>query len=131
MQWLIDIILEMIRAVGMFVNRGDPNLAELTIINIIPDGNWHDFDISGIIDKDAHAVLLSYWIINTNINRWIQFRPKSNVNDFNMSRIQTEVANVGISGDLVVPLDENHELQYKSVLTNWAFVRITVKGWWF
>lgn len=134
MQWLIDIVKAWIEAQGYlttsFVDRGDPAGPDFGTGDIIADDTWRELDLSGIVPANTKAILFLCRVKNIDTGVWLYFRKAGNSNEENTSRAVTQVSNVWRYIDRVCPISDDRKIEYKSSVTTWLFVRITVKGWW-
>ncbi len=113
-----------------FVDRGDPAAADLVLGGMVADGNWHDWDISGIVPAGSKAVLLEIWIANTDTFKTISIRTDGNANWFNVKFLTTQVANIAIQSEGTIPLPVSRIIEYNLPAGGWTAIFITVKGWW-
>ena len=135
MQWLIDLIKEWIIAQGYlthgFVDRGDPAARDFVTGDFTTDGNWHDLDLSGIIPAGAKGICFICYIKDDLAAVFIDFRKKGNVNEENKSTIRSEAAGLWRYEDLTCAVSTDRKIEYKSTVTTFDFIRMTVKNWWF
>ena len=116
---------------GGFGDRGDPSSFDYTEADLTTDGGWYDLDLSSIITSSAAtAVALRVTIQDDAAGSYVQFRKNGNSNTTNVSTLRTQVANVSIDGDLIVPLDSNRTIEYRTSNTTFSNIYIAVKGWW-
>lgn len=114
-----------------FVDRGDPSTIDVTVGNLTTDGNWYDWDLSGIVkDTNAKSVLLRLTMLDDNVGKKVSFRKKGVTNDQNVSDHRTQIANQIRREDTVVALDQNNVIQYYITNTTWDAINIVVGGWW-
>jgi len=130
MQWLVDLVIEAIGIPPVFIDRGDPAVADFAVGDLTADGAWHNLDLSGIVPANASAVLLHAGIRDNLIGQNTYIRRKGNVNWENSCRMITQVANLAISQDIVCPIGSNGLLEYNLSATVWTSIGIRVKGWW-
>lgn len=130
MQWLIDIIKELIHGQLGFFNRGDPGAPDWTQATLTADWNWHVLDCSAIVPEDARAIVLNIGIMDDIVARRIHIRKFGNVNTFNRSELRTQVAFLHIFQDVTCPCDSSRRLEYRMTNAIWDFATIIVKGWW-
>lgn len=113
----------------VYVDRGDPAAFDFDKDDFTVVQTWTDLDLSSIVPAGTIAVALfiaAYW---SGANPWILFRKKGNVNEINMSGLQTQLAYISMFSDLIVSVDENRKIQY------WSYgpptsCSVAVKGWW-
>ena len=135
MQWLVDLIMERIWAeingFGIFVDRGDPGVADFRVHQFTKDNAWHDMDLSSIVPDKALAVLLRVTIATSATAGLIDFRKNGNVFPVNQATVGHEVANLQGFGDIVIALDENRIIEYKvKIQPTYHVLSTTVGGWW-
>lgn len=134
MQWFIDIILELVAQVGYlttgFVDRGDPATPDKQVGDWIKDGTYHDYDISSIVPVGTKGIAYRIIAQTTTISKSVFIRTKGNSNLSNLTQIITQVANVSIGQDGIVPVGTNRIIQYKLTPATWTFLSFTIKGWW-
>lgn len=131
MQYLIDIITEIVRNNGMYVHRGDPPLFDFTILDLTADNAWHDLDLSAIVPANAHAVNLITNISGTQAFRNVKLRSKAVAGTINVLTVWNQVANVKLGGCFAVAVDSNRMMQYKISHVSLNLVSFVVSGWWF
>ena len=134
MQWLIDIVYDAVMAqlaaAGIFANRGDPAAADWTQLTLSQDGAWHTLDLSAIVPAGAKAVLFAASISSPLPSRILQLRRHGNANTLAVSKIETQVAGVTRSRDLICPVDSDRKADYYVSSPVWIAISLTVKGWW-
>lgn len=134
LQWLIDIILELVAALGYlttaFVNRGDPHSQDWDHATLTFDGAWHDLDLSSIVPINTRAVVLRVAWQATLLPFYINFRRKGNVDWPNVAECRNLVSGIVHHVDKTVAVDSNREIQYKAYITAPSMLLITVAGWW-
>ena len=113
-----------------YVDRGDPAAYDLTVGDMTNDGNWQDWDLSGIVDSDAKAVVLRLVCQDNIVGKNVYFRTKGNSNTYNISDHRTIIANQVRRADTVVALDANQQIQYNASNTTWSSITVVVAGWW-
>lgn len=134
MQWLIDIVQKWIVAQGYllhsFVDRGDPVNHDFITGNFTKDFTWYELDLSGIVPAGATAVLIHVEARTALANAPFILRTAGNVNTRNVSFLTTQVANIAMTYDFVIPLDAARKIEYTLFPVVWPVVNLTVKGWW-
>jgi len=113
-----------------FVDRGDPSAVDFTETSLTTDGTWRDLDLSAIVGAGAKAVLLSVRITDNQTATEFSFRKNGNSNTINISKLNTQVANLPFYLDVIVPLDANGKIEYMGSNTPFSDISITVRGWW-
>lgn len=113
-----------------FVDRGDNAAWDITTGDITADGNYNNWDISGVIDSDAKAVLIAGTIKDGVAGLVVKLREDGNSNDRNASELRTQVANVNMSSDAIIPVGPSGILEINAAPTTWSTIAFSVKGWW-
>ncbi len=113
-----------------FVDRGDPAAHDFIKTDFTRDGAWHELDLSGIVPAGAKAVSLALTIRSSTVMALCKFRTKGNANEINRSMAWTQVANIWVGNDLVVPLSSDRKIEYNIANIVWTFIKLNVKGWW-
>lgn len=135
MQWLFDIVLDMvwndIYLKGIYRHRGDPADFDFTTLNFITDGAWHELDLSSIVPENAKGVSLALRIRASTIDRAASFRIAGQAQPYNSSRATTQVANQVYTSDINVAVDTDRKIEYNFANITWHLITLTVKGWWF
>ena len=129
MQWLLDIAKELFGTPRGFVDRGDPANTDWSPGNLIGDDAWHDLDLSSIVPADTVAVVLRISMVQLLLNNQIDFRKKGHVNFPNVAESRPQAVNRGIQYDKTVACDSNRFIQYRLTTPTWAFLGITLIGW--
>lgn len=141
MQWLIDIILELIQPLldalkvtihGQlgFFDRGDPAAVDFTTVNFTTDNAWHDLDLSGIVPANAQSVLFSVVLNDNFIARGFRIRKKGNINGINVCRLDLLIANIDHYADWTCPVNSDRLIEYRATAGAWNTIVLSVKGWW-
>jgi hypothetical protein len=94
LQWLIDIIKEIIHGQLGYFHRGDPGSADFTLGDLTVDNDWHDLDLSAIVPANAQAINLKVNIRANVISNRFAIRRKDVSNEWNTLVVWTQVANV-------------------------------------
>jgi hypothetical protein len=128
--WMSQTVRYLRDYLGAFHDRGDPAAVDFDLTDLTTDGDWHDLDLSSIVDEDAKAVVLYVYLADDAHTSYIRFRKNGNTNDFNYSQIRSQVADIYINGDLIVALDDDQVIEYQTTNTTFNAIAITVKGWW-
>lgn len=119
-----------LKADSIFTDRGDPADWDYTQADLTTDGTWRDLDLSSIVPDGAKAVLLYVELLDDSVGAHIRFRKNGNSNSINISRVRTQITNLFIDQDLVIPCDANRIIEYNTSPIVFTTIRITVKGWW-
>lgn len=132
MQWLFDIILDMVESAGFlksaFVDRGDPASVDFDTDDFTKDSGWHDLDLSAIVPAGAKAVVFHVILVGEDATT-IYFRTKGNVNNFNMSTISAVFGFSAFRADMICPLNTDRFLSYNAGSVVCTILDFTVKGW--
>lgn len=135
MQWLIDIVKEWCAGQGYLTqamfNRGDAEFVDFAVGDWIADNTWREKDLSGIIPEGAKGFSAAVNIRANAINKVAQFRMHGNIRGINVSKIQTQVANVSILQDITQLISDDRIMEYRISTFAWATINFTVKSWWF
>lgn len=130
MQWLIDIIKEVIHGQLGFFNRGDAVAKDFSIGNFTADNAWHDLDLSGIIPENAKAVLCRIRLRSTAISSIARFRTKGFVGNDNQAQPGIMVADLMHWYDIIVLPDADRIVEYRMSAGFWVNIDLTIGGWW-
>lgn len=134
MQWLLDIVLEMVANAGFiktsFVDRGDPANEDFDQGDLTIDFMWHELDLSAIVPSGASAIALRVLLLNTGIGQEIICKKHGNINFYNVGTVITQVANTIIEATLIIPVDESRKIDYVVWVGGWLGIDLTVLGWW-
>lgn len=115
-----------------YVDRGDPADWDFDLTDLTTDSNWHDLDLSGIVAAGgaSHLVHILIYILDDTSEKYITFQEKGNVNSYNTDPLYTQVANIYNAGSLLVMMDGDRIIQYKTSNTTFSGIYILVRGWW-
>jgi hypothetical protein len=106
---------------------------DFVLTDLTTDGAWHDLDLSvaGIaVSPGARFVLISALIQDDAAGSSIFLRQNGNSNEIQCSFLYTQVANIYVGKDIIVPCDATGKIEYKATNTTWSGIFLTVKGWW-
>lgn len=117
-------------AAGVYVDRGDPAVADNATGEFTKDDAWHNYDLSSIVPAGAKTILIRVLAATTAAGHQFALRKEGNSNAINMAQVRTQVANVVISQDLIVSCDANRVLEYFATNATWSTLNVTVAGWW-
>lgn len=112
-----------------YTDRGDPAAWDFDVDDLTTDGTWRDLDLSSIVPAGATAVHLFVKIRDDNIDRVFLLKEKGNANDYNVTAMRTQVANLYIPYDCIVSCDGNRKLEYWASNITWTQILIIVRGW--
>lgn len=115
---------------AMFTDRGDPAAADKIASGLIIDSAFHDWDLSAIVPAGATSVLLRVVANNTSASATLLLRKNGNSNSANVTRLDTQVANIYVFADAVVPCDSNRIIEYYVANSGTWNITLTVAGWW-
>jgi len=113
-----------------FVDRGDPAAFDRTVADFTVDNSWHDLDLSAIVPAGAVAVVLKLQLKTGLPEKYIYFRKNGNVNNYNVSFLNTQVTNIWVGGDLIVAVDTARKVEYMATAYGWTAINLVVAGWW-
>lgn len=130
MQWLFNIIRNLVSQDVGFVDRGDPTGYDFSTRDFTADNNWRDLNLGSIVPEHAVAVLLRVRVMTTSGYRLIRFRKNGNVNVGNLANVATVDAGFMIWEDIVVACDVNRMIEYRAIVAEWTYLDVTVGGWW-
>lgn len=135
MQWIINIIMEMIEAAGYikaaYVNRGAPALWDFATGDFTKDGAFHDLDLSSIVPAGAKAVHCRLYIRAGTVAAQALFAKKGDGASKNLTQAFIQVSLVKYSVDFFCALDENRFIEYKFDNITWTSINLCVRGWIF
>ena len=115
---------------GLFIDRGTRSSADITSWAL--DSTWHDLDLSAIVPAGAKAVLLHAYIAASAAGMMVRFRKKGYTTsaECNCSDLWTQVKDIRIYADLVVPCDTDRKIQYWATNAGITELAATIGGWW-
>lgn len=116
-------------AAAGFVDRGDVATVDFNETSLSVTGTWTDLDLSSIVDSGATAVLLRVLGVDGSVDTTLSIRENGNSNAVNIGRIDTNVANIPITNDMIIPLSSDRIIEYLQDVDMDTAV-IIVKGWW-
>ena len=112
-----------------YVDRGDAESADFAIGDFTTDGDFHDLDLSSIIDAGAKLVVLRVYINDDQIESSLVLRKNGNSDDKNTNRITMLVANVGMHSTFLVAPDSSGLIEYQATNRTWTTMSFFVLGW--
>ncbi|MBA7695001.1 hypothetical protein ES703_103618 [subsurface metagenome] len=130
MQWLIDIIKELIHGQLGYFYRGDPAVHDFDLLDLTIDGAWHDLDLSAIVPEGAKCVNLITNLRNQFVGVQIRIRRKGQVNIINSLTVWSQTAIVRLGGLFPVNLNADRVIEYNITPGGWTLIKISVAGWW-
>ena len=113
---------------GQYVDRGDHDANDFEVGSFSTDPGWHDLNLSGIVPAGAIAVHISVAVSGPQSGWTTWFRENGNVNSSNSARIITQVAGIAIFQDMIVVLDSNRIIEYRTV-EYMTEIDFNVRGW--
>ena len=114
-----------------FTDRGDPSGHDKTVEDFICNNQWYDWDLSSIVPKGAKAILLSCRVLTPiDGGRPIEFRKKGNTNDYAITQVITQAANVLMTGTVTVPCNADRIIQYRTNSVTYSIIDVVILGWW-
>jgi len=144
MQWLIDIIKEWIEGVPYatqqwvedqnylthaYVCRGDHSAYDFTLPDFVIAAVFHDRLLSPPAPENTSAVAFSLEFRNSIVGAWIRFRTKGYTGTHNLAVCQSQVANIARTKTIIIPTDEDGQIQYAMFPAGWIALNLIVKGW--
>jgi len=111
------------------VDIGDPSTFSYTKTTLSLNGTWQDLDLSSFLTDTTTHVLLYVVIEDDLVETEIMFRKRGNQAEKNIAKLRTQVANVIIDANFIVPVDVDQKIQYKATNTGWGFCNIVVCGY--
>lgn len=130
MQWLIDIVKELIHGQLGFFDRGDPTSPDWTLPDFVADGEWRDLDLSAIVPENARVVAFHCQATCGDVSKQIRFRTRGNVYSANVSGLRAITTGFAVRQDLLIACDVDLFVQYALQPGDWHTLELTVKGWW-
>lgn len=145
MQWLFDIIEEMMEAAGFalqswvqaqgylttgYIDRGPSLLNDWDENDLTQDGLWHTLDMSAVIPAGAKAVNLHYRGLDANVGRILFMRPAGDTTIVGTCFVRNQVANVAVGGWAATSISSDRKVEYKSLAPGYTTINFKVRGWW-
>ena len=134
MQWLIQAAIDQVIAdIGgppIFIDRGDPIVADFSIGDFTLDGNVHFLDLSGIVSAGAKAVTFQSHLECVVPNVRVQLFRAGNLNATNRSEAIVQIANQDWYQEMLVACNEARNIAYRFTFAPWTITDFTIKGWW-
>ena len=117
---------------GQFVDRGNATNEDFEEGVLTTNGTWIELDLSAIVPSGAKAVLIYNRILDGSTNQIFGMKTAGNASNFNVSNLTTNVANLNMEGDKIIPMpsDDSRKIEYRGSNTVFTAIDITVKGWW-
>lgn len=115
---------------GYYTDRGDPTAVDFDVNDFTTDETWNDLDLSGIVDSGTTAVLLKVIVKDGAVESTMLFRKNGNSNEHNAGGIQTQVVDVAMTSDIIVPCDSDGVIEYNGSNLTFSAIDVVVKGWW-
>lgn len=112
-----------------FSDRGDPEEDDFTGSDFTKDSDWHELDLSSIVPSGVKLVLLRVFVVNSAAQKVCMFKKNGNYEDYNVAGFTTQVAGIGIGGDVWVVPDSNRKIAYWFQTGTWSVANVTVAGW--
>jgi len=112
-----------------FVDRGDPSAYDFEPEDFTDDYQWHDLDLSSIVDRNAKCVVLTILMKSPTVDAEITLRKNGNTNERNYSRQYIQAANQAIVAQLIVSPDNNGVIEYKVSNVVWTCLHVCIVGW--
>jgi len=115
----------------MFVDRGDAAGYDWDETTLTTKETWTDLDCSSVVPANAKAILFHVILEDDSIEVSFRLRENGNNNIINVGSLITQVSNVAITNDIVVPCDSNRIVEYYISNVTWSRIDLVIKGWWF
>jgi len=109
--------------------RGEPGGFDFDQGDLTTDEAWHDLDLSSIIPAGTVAVDLVVSVTDETAGNVIYFRKNGLASNYTSPKIRTQVANIQITDNILVPVDSNGKIEYLTTNTTWTEIKIVVSGW--
>lgn len=116
-------------SMSCYVDRGDPVNYDFKGADFTCDGSYYDLDLSTIVPSGVNAVHLRVVANADAINETLEFRENGNSNSANEGWFYTQVAKQAIAFDFICSCDSNQVIEYAISSGNYAFLNLTVRGW--
>jgi len=133
MQWLFDIIEEIMEAAGFlktsYVDRGTYVGADWNQNDFTFDNTWRELDLSAIVPAGAKAVCLRLRFGCDDISWRIRLRPKGTTSHLHTCVQGTQIANVTIGANPCLGCDADRKIEYRSTPTTNLEFFVNVRGW--
>lgn len=134
MQWLFDIVEEMMEAAGFlkaaYIDRGTHPASDFVLGDLVVDGVFHDLDLSSIVPVGAKGVNIHIPAKSTVITDVFYLKPKSHPVTFASCTIRPQIANHITCIRRAFAIDSDRIMEYRFTGVGWNYIRLTVKGWW-
>lgn len=114
----------------IFVDRGNPAVDDRETGDFTKDGTWRDWDLSAIVPAGAKAVLLKVFAQATVAGAAFIVRKDGNSTGATTAGLITQVANGPLMNMLTVAISEAGVIEYNASNHTWAYLYVTVCGWW-
>lgn len=113
-----------------YVNRGDENNWDFQKGDLTADANWHDLDLSSIVDPEAKLIHLRAVIqYSVAAGKVVSFRKNGSSSYRNVLYQYTQNTSQYIALDGLVECDSNNVIEYQVSNVVWDFLSIYVRGW--
>lgn len=134
MQWLFDIIEEMMEAAGFikhsYTDRGTYGPNDFENGDFTIDGAWHELDLSAIIPEGTTAVALRCGFHSDVVGWFCKLRKHGTEVNLRTSVGVQQVATIKRSFTTTVGVSEDRKIDYSfSPAANLA-IGLLVRGWW-
>ena len=123
---------ELITTYGFFHDRGLVTAADFSLAGtpLVTDATWRNIDISSIVPVDTKAVLCRVTVEDNATMSIFYLKNNTGATDLNVSQITTQVANIALQMDCIVPVGSDRILKYWGTNTTFTDITILIKGWW-
>lgn len=129
MQWLIDLVLDKIRADGLATNRGNAATFDFELADLTADGATHLLDLSSILPANVTVAFMNIQMQSLAVPCYALFFTPGQADVWNRAQIQTTVANVVHHAGLNLWVDSDRVIAYRLSPANINWLRATIQGW--
>ena len=112
-----------------YVDRGDPTAPDWDHTTLTQNYNYTDLNCSAIVPAGAKAIHFSLIIRHTLAFKDAGLRKNGNTQTVNAGLVYTQVSNINISLDVIVPCDANRIIEYYFATPAWPLIILTIRGW--
>lgn len=133
MEYSKSVAIQLQEAIDMkYVDRGDPAAPDFLVGAFTTDGLWHDIDLSAIVPPEAanHLVHIGVDAFTAVAGSSMRLAKTGNVNDWNSAGDAYTGVSPSYALDCWVMLDANRKIRYMFSNVAWAFINLTIRGWW-
>lgn len=133
MQWLFDIVVEMMWASiyerGIYRDRGEYPGPDFSQVTLTTDGNWHELDLSGIIEENAKAVCIRIKARTSAVPKVVRFRKHGTTITTHTCVMRTVIANMDNNNNTTIGVDTDRKIDYHFSNFVWEDISMVIRGW--